>query len=36
MSFIKNKGVLIDNFFFKSTIKPSSHRAIINSLGMIL
>ena len=36
MNFIKSKGEIINNFFFKSTIRPTTHKAIIDCLSKLI
>ena len=36
MSFIRSKGDIVNGFFFKSTIRPTTHKAVIDCLSMII
>ena len=36
MKFIKSKGDIINGFFFKSTIRPTTHKIVIECLSMLI
>ena len=36
MNFIRSKGDIVNDFFFKSTIRPTTHKAIIDCLSKII
>ena len=36
MNFIRSKGDIVNGFFFKSTIRPTTHKAVIDCLSMLI
>jgi hypothetical protein len=36
MKFIKARSSIINNFFFKSTIAPTTHKIVIDCISLLL
>ena len=36
MKFIKARSNIVNNFFFKSTIQPTSHKKVIDCISLLL